>query len=147
MWHAGQGGIQSPYEAEVQSLAQRVKSAQPTGRSTFRGIDIPEGNPTPFGPAGPKNVMGQMPSTSRATPTGTLSEKMWAGLTPQEANPVLAPEEHAAMEAQAGRPLSPDEAAAMRRANIETQMGKGGGEDIGAIREQHRAGLEQKGRR
>ena len=90
-------------------------------------------------PAMKREVMAQTPSTSRATPTGEA--RIFEGQIG-----TLPPELHADLEKQAGRKLTNEEAIALDRANAERGMAKGGGQDIGAIREEHRAGLEQKGR-
>lgn len=81
----------------------------------------------------PTEVMRQPLPTSRATPTGEAIS--------------LPPEIHAALEKQAGRKLTVEEAIALDRANLERGMALGPEGDTNTIREAHREKLEGKGRK
>jgi hypothetical protein len=114
-------------------------SLGPEGAPKPPAPETPKGPPTKGAVKAAREVMAQTPTTSRATPTGKAT--IFEG-----ANGRLPPELHADLEKQAGRKLSVEDAVALDRANAEKGMAGGKGEDIGAIREEHRGKLEQKGR-
>jgi hypothetical protein len=76
-----------------------------------------------------KEVMVQPEATSRATPTGETGS--------------LPPEIHSYLERQAGRKLTPEEAIALDRANLERGMVEAPTGDTNAIREEKRSQLEK----
>lgn len=88
----------------------------------------------------PSEVMVQPANGGRATPTGEAT--IFNG-----ENTPLPKELKAELEAQAGRPLTDDEAIMLDRENAKKGMLNHNPEDIGSAREVHRATLEKKGER
>lgn len=77
-------------------------------------------------------------TTSRATPTSTIADKMWAGL-----DQPISSELHKDLEKIAGGPLTPEQAGVLNRKLAEERMQPGASDPTTAIREERRSQLEK----